>query len=179
MSKYGVFPGPYFPIFGLNTKIYSVNLRIQSKNGKMRARIPRIWTLFTKYVCVFVCVCVCVRVCVCECVCVCNASWPFIETFKYISIMNTSLIFRQVTRLVRISIFKNWLNHCMLLRVRKQKKKVNFIVLVKDFCFRDIKRVRNESSFKVVICKTKLLLWYKIYVGIHSFEIQLFEFFIL
>ena len=28
VSKYGVFSGPYFPVFGLNTKIYSVNLRI-------------------------------------------------------------------------------------------------------------------------------------------------------
>ena len=27
MSKYGVFSGLYFPIFGLNTEIYSVNLR--------------------------------------------------------------------------------------------------------------------------------------------------------
>ena len=34
VSKYGVFSGPYFPLFGLNTEIYSVNLRIQSKSGK-------------------------------------------------------------------------------------------------------------------------------------------------
>ena len=26
MSKYGVFSGPYFPVFGLTTDIYSVNL---------------------------------------------------------------------------------------------------------------------------------------------------------
>ena len=25
MSKYGVFSGPYFPVFGLNTEIYGVN----------------------------------------------------------------------------------------------------------------------------------------------------------
>ena len=31
--------GPHFPVFGLNTEIYGVNLRIQSKNGK-------IWTIF-------------------------------------------------------------------------------------------------------------------------------------
>ena len=30
LSKYGVFSGPYFPVFGLNTEIYSVDLRIQS-----------------------------------------------------------------------------------------------------------------------------------------------------
>ena len=29
VSKYGVFPGPYFPVFGLNTETFSVNLRIQ------------------------------------------------------------------------------------------------------------------------------------------------------
>ena len=28
------FSGPYFPVFGLNTEIYSVNLRIQSECGK-------------------------------------------------------------------------------------------------------------------------------------------------
>ena len=38
MSKYGVFSGPYFPVFGLNTEIYSVNLRIQSAYRKLRTR---------------------------------------------------------------------------------------------------------------------------------------------
>ena len=42
MSKYGVSPGPYFPIFGLNTEIYSVNLRIQFEYRK-------IWTRKTPY----------------------------------------------------------------------------------------------------------------------------------
>ena len=31
MFKYGVIPGPYFPVFGLNTEIYGVNIRIQSE----------------------------------------------------------------------------------------------------------------------------------------------------
>ena len=30
VSKYGVISVPYFPVFGLNTKIYGVNLQIQS-----------------------------------------------------------------------------------------------------------------------------------------------------
>ena len=34
MSKDGVFCGPYFPAFGLNTDIYEVNLRVQSRYGK-------------------------------------------------------------------------------------------------------------------------------------------------
>ena len=38
MSKYGVFSGPYFPAFGLNTEIYSVNLRIKSECGKIWTR---------------------------------------------------------------------------------------------------------------------------------------------
>ena len=38
VSKYGVFPGPYFPLFGLNMDLYSVNLRIQSEYRKMRTR---------------------------------------------------------------------------------------------------------------------------------------------
>ena len=32
------FSGPYFPVFGLNTEIYSVNLRIQSECGKIQTR---------------------------------------------------------------------------------------------------------------------------------------------
>ena len=37
MSKHGVFSGPYFPAFELNTEIYGVNLRIQSKCRKIWA----------------------------------------------------------------------------------------------------------------------------------------------
>ena len=35
-SKYGVFSGLYFPVFGLKTEIYGVNLRIQSDYMKIR-----------------------------------------------------------------------------------------------------------------------------------------------
>ena len=38
VSKYGVIPGPYFPVFGLNTEIYFVNLRIQSEYRKIQTR---------------------------------------------------------------------------------------------------------------------------------------------
>ena len=38
VPKYGVIYGPHFPVFGLNTEIYSVNLRIQSKYRKRRTR---------------------------------------------------------------------------------------------------------------------------------------------
>ena len=38
VSKYGVFSGSYFPVFELNTEIYSVNLHIQSECGKIRTR---------------------------------------------------------------------------------------------------------------------------------------------
>ena len=31
VSKYGVFSGPYYPAFGLNTERYEVSLRIQSE----------------------------------------------------------------------------------------------------------------------------------------------------
>ena len=36
--QYGVFPGPYFPGFGLNTERNGVSLRIQSEYGKIRTR---------------------------------------------------------------------------------------------------------------------------------------------
>ena len=38
VSKNGVFSAPYFPIFGLNIKIYGINLRFQTENGKIRTR---------------------------------------------------------------------------------------------------------------------------------------------
>ena len=30
VSRYGVISDPYLPVFGLNTEIYGINLRIQS-----------------------------------------------------------------------------------------------------------------------------------------------------
>ena len=38
MSKYGVFSDLCFPVFGLNAKIYGVNLCIQSEYRKIRTR---------------------------------------------------------------------------------------------------------------------------------------------
>ena len=42
MSKYGVFSGPCFPVFGLNTKIFSVIRRFT------------IWTLITQCFCIII-----------------------------------------------------------------------------------------------------------------------------
>ena len=36
--KYIIFSGPYFPVFGLNMEIYSVNIRIQSEYRKIRRK---------------------------------------------------------------------------------------------------------------------------------------------
>ena len=38
VSKYRVISGPYFPVFGLNTEIYGVNLHIQSEYRKIQTR---------------------------------------------------------------------------------------------------------------------------------------------
>ena len=38
MPKYGVFSGPHFPVFGLNTEIYGINLRVQPEYRKIRTR---------------------------------------------------------------------------------------------------------------------------------------------
>ena len=46
MSKYGVFSGPYFPVFGLNTEIYGVNLRIHSEYRKIRTRKNSVFKYF-------------------------------------------------------------------------------------------------------------------------------------
>ena len=54
VSKYGVFSGPYFPIFGLDTEIFGVNLRIQSEYRKIRTRGNSIYGHFSRSVGFFV-----------------------------------------------------------------------------------------------------------------------------
>ena len=49
-SKYGIFSGPYFPVFGLNTEIYEVNLRIQSEYRKLRTRRNSVFGHFSRIV---------------------------------------------------------------------------------------------------------------------------------
>ena len=47
------FFGLYFPVFGMNTEIYRLNLRIQSECGNMRIRKPPNTTFFiAPYVCI-------------------------------------------------------------------------------------------------------------------------------
>ena len=48
VSKYRVISGPYFPVFRLNTEIYSVNLRIQSKYRKIWTRNNSIFEHFLR-----------------------------------------------------------------------------------------------------------------------------------
>ena len=50
MSKYGVFSGPYFPVFEMNTEIYGVNLSIPSKYGKIRTRKNSVFGHFSRSV---------------------------------------------------------------------------------------------------------------------------------
>ena len=47
-AKYEVLYGPYFPVFGVNTEIYSINLRIQSKYGKIRTRKNSVYGHFLR-----------------------------------------------------------------------------------------------------------------------------------
>ena len=44
-----VFSAPYFPIFGLNTEIYSVNLGIQYQCTKIRTRKNSVFGYFTQW----------------------------------------------------------------------------------------------------------------------------------
>ena len=46
VSKYGVFSGPHFPTFGLNTERYSVQMRENTDQKKLR-----IWTHSTQWRC--------------------------------------------------------------------------------------------------------------------------------
>ena len=51
MSKYGVFPGPYFPAFRLNTERYGISLRIQSECGKIWTRKNSVFGHFSRSEC--------------------------------------------------------------------------------------------------------------------------------
>ena len=48
VSKYGLFSGPYFIAFGLNTERYGVSLRIQSECGKIRTRKNSVFGHFSR-----------------------------------------------------------------------------------------------------------------------------------
>ena len=50
VSKYGVFSGPHFPVFGLNSEIYSVNLPTQSEYRKIRTRKNSVFRHFLRSV---------------------------------------------------------------------------------------------------------------------------------
>ena len=53
MFKYGVFSGPHFPVFGLNTEIYGVNIRIQTEYREIRTRKSSVFGHFSRSVIVF------------------------------------------------------------------------------------------------------------------------------
>ena len=48
MSKYAVISAPCFPVFRLNTKIYGVNIRIQSEYRRIRTRNNSVFGLFSR-----------------------------------------------------------------------------------------------------------------------------------
>ena len=48
VSKYRVISGLYFPVFGLNTEIYFVNLRCQSEYRKIRTRNNSVFGYFSR-----------------------------------------------------------------------------------------------------------------------------------
>ena len=48
LSKYGVFSGLCFPVFGLNAEIYGVNLHIQSEDRKIRTRKNSVFGYFPR-----------------------------------------------------------------------------------------------------------------------------------
>ena len=50
VSKYGVFSGPYFPAFGVNTVRYSISVRIQSECGEIRTRKNSVFGHFSRSV---------------------------------------------------------------------------------------------------------------------------------
>ena len=51
LSKCGAFSGPYFPVFGLNTEIYGVNIGIKSEYRKIRTRKNSLFERFSRSGC--------------------------------------------------------------------------------------------------------------------------------
>ena len=47
VPKYGDISDPYFSVFGMNTEIYSVNLRIQSKYRQIQTRNNSVFGYFS------------------------------------------------------------------------------------------------------------------------------------
>ena len=79
MSKYEVFSGPYFPVFGLNTEIYGVNLRIQSEYRKIQTRKNSVFGHFLRSVFLFdpSASSACVRLLICKKEFIANTSRTF------------------------------------------------------------------------------------------------------
>ena len=50
VPKYGDISGSYFPVFGLNSEIYSVNLGIQSEYRKIRTEKSSVFGHFSRSV---------------------------------------------------------------------------------------------------------------------------------
>ena len=50
VSKYGVISGLYFLVFGMNTEIYGLNIRIQSEHRKIRTRNNSVFGHFSRSV---------------------------------------------------------------------------------------------------------------------------------
>ena len=50
MSKYGIFPGPYFPVFGINTEIYFVYPEFSQNTGKYGAEKNSVFGHFSRSV---------------------------------------------------------------------------------------------------------------------------------
>ena len=48
VSKYRIISGPYFPVFGLNTEIYGVNICIQWEYRKIRTRNNPVFGHFSR-----------------------------------------------------------------------------------------------------------------------------------
>ena len=53
VSEYGVVLEPYFALFGLNTEIYGVKLRIHSDRRKIRTRNNYVFEHFSHSFCIF------------------------------------------------------------------------------------------------------------------------------
>ena len=51
VSRYGVISDPYLPVFGLNTEIYGINLRIQSEYMKIQTRNNSVFGHFSPSEC--------------------------------------------------------------------------------------------------------------------------------
>ena len=141
MSKYGAISGPYFPVFGLNTEIYSGNLCIQSEYWKIRTRNNSVFEHFSRS----------------------TASQKIHALFTVASYITFD---KKRTLLNKVIIYQ--FNYCPLVWMRHHRGLNNRIKHLHESALRSDKNLNlrlwlNMSSLLLLMSKTYIISWPRYY----------------